>query len=98
MDPTTHGLQRIRSLRKRLILAVIILIATVSVFFITPWPAAVREVIVIAGVAVYSVSTLLVVFARCPRCGHLFHNVLGFNNPLSRCCCHCGQALDDDIH
>mgnify|MGYP001825637454 CR=1 FL=1 len=98
MDPTTRELQRIRKLRKWLIPAVAALITSVFIFYTVPWPAAVRETIVLTSVAVYSVSALLVVFARCPRCGHLFHNVLGFNNPLSRCCSHCGLKLDDETH
>ena len=47
-----------------------------------------------AGAAVYAVAATGVIFARCPRCGHLFHNVLGFHNPLARTCSHCGISLN----
>ena len=95
MNPAP-GLEKIRRARIRLVLAAGVLIVSVALFYTTPWPVSVRESIVLAGVAVYAVAALIFVFARCPRCGHLFHNVLGFGNPFSRHCSHCGLSLDDD--
>ena len=89
-------LERIRHARTRLILALAVLAISVMLFYMTPWPVHVREAIVIAGVTVYAIATILFVFARCPRCGHLFHNVLGFSNPFARRCSHCELPLDGD--
>lgn len=91
-----NKLNQIRRLRKGLLLSFILLLVSIVLFYSTPWPRPVREYIVIIAVAVYGFSTLLTVFSRCPRCGGLFHNVLGFNNPLSRYCSNCGLPLNAD--
>lgn len=72
------------------------LVGSVALFYFMSWSLVVREFVVLVGVAMYSLATLLLIFARCPRCGHLFHNVLGFNNPFSPVCSHCGLPLAGD--
>jgi hypothetical protein len=89
------GLQHIRGFRRCWSAAVLFLVATVALYYLTPWPLFVRERIVLAGVGAYAAATLLVIFVKCPRCGHLFHNLLGFNNPFSRACSGCGLSLGD---
>ena len=96
--PGANSLGRIRFYRKGLLASLILLGAAVVAYYHTSLTHSVREAIVIAGVAIYAVFTLLVIFSRCPRCGKLYHNVLGFSNPLSRNCSHCGQPLDTDRH
>ena len=94
--PKANDLRRIRRFRQGLSASLALLLASVVLYYFAPLPSRIREFIVLAGVAVYALSALLVVFSRCPRCGRLFHNVLGFNNPLSRFCSHCGLSLDGD--
>ena len=67
---------------------------TLAAFFLTPWSRETREVLVLAWVAIYSLATMLHVFSRCPRCGHLFHSVFGFHNPYARTCRGCGLPVD----
>ncbi len=98
MMPRANSLRKIRFYRKGLLASLILLGAAVVSYYYTSLTPSVREAIVIAGVAIYAVFTLLVIFSRCPCCGQLFHNVLGFSNPLSRNCSHCGQPLDADHH
>jgi hypothetical protein len=88
--------QKIRRLRAVFAFSLILLALSVSFFYLAPWPVSVRESIVLVSVALYALITLWLIFIKCPRCGQLFHNVLGFHNPLSRNCSHCGQSLDDD--
>ena len=83
-------------LRAGLAFSLILLALSISFFHLAPWPVSVRKSVVLVSVALYAVITLRLVFIKCPRCGQLFHNVLGLRNPLSRNCCHCGQSLDDD--
>ena len=91
-----NNLQRIRYLRAGLGLSLVLLAMSMVLFHFASWPVSVRELIVLVSVAFYALITLRLVFIKCPRCGQLFHNVLGFHNPLSRNCSHCGQSLDDD--
>lgn len=96
MISDTHNLETIQRLRKLWIVACTILVGSVALFYFMSWSLVVREFVVLVGVAVYGLATLLLIFTRCPRCGHLFHNVLGFNNPFSRVCSHCGLPLAGD--
>lgn len=91
-----NRLQKIRRFRKWWVVAVFMLVISVVVFYVGPWPVHIREIIVLMGVGLYGIATLLVIFSRCPRCGQLFHNVLGFRNPFSRFCSQCGLSIDDD--
>jgi hypothetical protein len=93
MGLEANRLQRVRRLRLGWLLSLLLLTLSVLLFYLMPWPLVVRQGVVLVGIAFYAVATLLVVFARCPRCGHLFHNVLGFNNPLSPSCSHCRLSL-----
>lgn len=94
--PNSVDLQKIRGLRKLFIVACFILIGSLLLFYTMPWSRFIRETMVLTGVGIYGIATLLVIFAKCPRCGYLFHNVLGFNNPFSRRCSHCGLPLEGD--
>ena len=94
--PRANSLGRIRFYRKGLLFSLILLGAAVLAYYYTSLVPSVLEAVVIAGVAIYALFTLLVIFSRCPRCGGLFHNVLGFNNPLSRNCSRCGHPLNAD--
>jgi hypothetical protein len=87
-------LRKIRRLRAGLAFSLILLALSVCFFYLAPWSASVRESIVLVSVVFYALITLRLVFIKCPRCGQLFHNVLGFRNPLSRKCSHCSQTLD----
>lgn len=49
-----------------------------------------REGILLGWCALHAVATLLCVFARCPRCRHLFHSVYPTDNPFARRCRGCG--------
>ena len=93
MDPEIVKLGRIRRLRAGWLLSLVLLALSVLLFYVMPWALAVRQGVVLACIAVYAVATVLVVFSRCPRCGYLFHNVLGFNNPLSPSCSHCRLSI-----
>jgi hypothetical protein len=95
-SPEKNSLRKIRRLRKWWVVAISMLMLSVALFYVGPWSIVVREIIMLGGVGVYGIATLMVVFSRCPRCGHLFHNVLGFRNPFSRLCGHCGLPVDGD--
>ena len=94
--PVSNNLQKIRRLRAGLAFSLILLAVSISFFYLAPWPVSVRESTVLVGVTFYAFITLRLVFIKCPRCGQLFHNVLGFHNPLSKNCSHCGLSLDSD--
>ena len=94
--PVSNHLKKIRHLRAGLALSLMLLALSLSFFYFTPWSVFVRESIVLVSVAFYVLITLRLVFIKCPCCGRLFHNVLGFRNPLTRNCNHCGQSLDDE--
>lgn len=89
-------MQRIKALRRLWFCAVLTVAATLATFFLTSWPRLVREILLLMGVGLYMLATLRVIFARCPACGHLFHNVLGFSNPLSKACSNCGRLLEGE--
>ena len=90
----TTGIYKIKRARIRFVVALVFLLAVVGMYYTTPWSVSTREFLVIAGVAYYAFATIQVVFSRCPQCGRLFHNVLGFKNPFSNTCSHCGLALE----
>ena len=92
-DAIAAGLARIRRRRLGLLLVVLALPAVLLLFFHAPWARATRELVVLAWVAAWGAAVMAVVWSRCPRCGHLFHRVLGFANPLSRRCQGCGRSL-----
>ena len=91
-----EGLARVRRRRALLIAVGASLPIALGVFFLAPWPRGVREGIVLAWIAAYSLATMLHVFSRCPRCGHLFHSVRGFHNPFAPRCRGCGLSIHDD--
>ena len=94
MNTDSKSLLRISRLRAGWACSLLLLAVSVLLYYLLPWSQFARQGIVLAGIAIYAVATMLVVFAKCPQCGHLFHNVLGFNNPLSRSCSHCGHSLE----
>lgn len=51
-----------------------------------------RQLILLGWCALYAVATLLCVFARCPRCGHLFHSTYPTDNPFAPRCRGCGLS------
>jgi len=87
-------LARIRRRRAFLFSVFAALPVTLAAFFLTPWSREMREALVLAWIAIYSLATMLHVFSRCPRCGHLFHSVLGFHNPFARTCRGCDLRVD----
>jgi hypothetical protein len=93
MVSKSDNLQKIRRLRAGWVVALLLLAVSVVLYYVLPWSLVVRQTIVLVCVVFYAIATFLAVFARCPRCGHLFHNVLGFSNPLSRSCSQCGLSL-----
>lgn len=58
-----------------------------------PWPESGRQLVLLAWCGLYCATTLLCVFARCPRCAGLFHSVYPTHNPLTRSCRGCGLSL-----
>ena len=90
------GLARIRA-RRRILLAVLAALApALALHLLAPWSRELRDAVLIGWVALYTVATLAVVFSRCPRCSHLFHQVQGLRNPLARHCAGCGLGLEGD--
>jgi hypothetical protein len=75
------------------LLSLLLLMLSVLLFYLMPWTLVVRQGLVLIGIAFYATATLVVVFARCPHCGRLFHKVLGLSNPRSRSCSHCQLSL-----
>ena len=96
MDSESDNLQKIWRRRASWAVALLLLTVSIVMYYAIPWPLVARQSIVLVCIAFYAIATLRVVFARCPGCGHLFHNVLGFKNPLSRSCSHCGLSLPPD--
>lgn len=90
----TTGIYKIKRARIRFGVALVFLLAAVGMYYTTIWSVSTREFVVIAAVAYYAFATIQVIFSRCPQCGHLFHNVLGFKNPFSGKCGHCGLSLE----
>ena len=89
----SDGLARIR-LRRGFLYAVLAALPIVLwLFFHASWARTAREAMLLSWVAGYALASMLFVWSRCPRCGHLFHYVLGFTNPFSRRCRACGLEL-----
>lgn len=89
-------MSRITTLRRTWLAGAFSLALCLGLFQWLPVPRATRELILLAGVAFFCVATLLAVFARCPRCGHLFHDVRGFANPFASRCAGCGAGPDGE--
>ena len=90
------GFREVRRRRRCWLAACLVLLAALALFFLMPWSLHTRQSVVLLAIALYAMATLWAVSARCPRCGHLFHNVLGFANPFSRRCAGCSRSLTEN--
>ena len=94
-----HERARFADIRRRRgcwIIACVGLLGTLLLFYLSPWSSGQRQLLVLLGLLGYTLATLWAIAARCPSCGRLFHNVLGFANPFSSRCAGCGRSLDGE--
>jgi hypothetical protein len=89
------GLRRIRRRRAALALVFLALPLALLAHRHGPWSHPVRTALLLAWVAIYSCTTLMVAWSRCPRCRALFFTTgTSFRvNPLRRECGSCGCTL-----
>jgi predicted membrane chloride channel (bestrophin family) len=92
-EKIAKGLKRIRTLRKLLLVIVIVFAPLVYLMAMEELPLGIVMSVGISWICLGVVIELMIGFSRCPACREYFHVRGMTGNLLARKCMHCGVPL-----